>query len=271
MMRRFIKLLLRRTGYELCPIAPPQSLRDENPDITDPEWEVYARVRPFTMLSLERILTNVRAIDYIVRSQIPGDIVECGVWRGGSSMAMALTLARHGDTCRRIWMYDTYAGMTDATSADVSHSGASAVALLDAARRYETPERSLVLAYASLGEVQANMRATGYPLSFIEFVKGPVEQTLTRNAPDQISLLRIDTDWYRSTKHELVHLYPRLSPGGVLIIDDYGHWQGARRAVDEYCTDVPLFLNRVDYTARLAIKLPEATSEATRRCIHAEK
>ena len=270
-MRRFIKSLLHRTGYELCPIAPRQSLRDENPDITDPEWEVYARVKSFTMLSLERILTNVRAIDYIVRSQIPGDIVECGVWRGGSSMAMALTLARNCDTCRRIWMYDTYAGMTDATCADVSHSGASAVALLDAARRCETPERSLVLAYASLGEVQANMRATGYPLSLIEFVKGPVEQTLTRNAPDQIALLRIDTDWYQSTKHELVHLYPRLSPGGVLIIDDYGHWQGARRAVDEYLTDMPLFLNRVDYTARLAIKLPEATSEATRRCIHAEK
>ena len=71
--------------------------------------------------------------------------------------------------------------------------------------------------------------------------------------PERIALLRIDTDWYESTRHELVHLYPRLSPGGVLIIDDYGHWQGARKAVDEYF-QAGLFLNHIDYTGRLAIK-----------------
>jgi predicted O-methyltransferase YrrM len=263
--RQLVKTLLRRAGYEVSPIVASQSLRERNPDITAEEWKIYSRVRPFTMVSLERILANVRAVDYVVRSRIPGDIVECGVWRGGSSMAMALALARHGDTSRRIWMYDTYAGMTDPTSADVSRSGASAAALLAAAKQYEAPECSLVWAYASLDDVRANMEATGYPLSRTEFVKGPVELTLPGAKPDQIAVLRIDTDWYESTKLELVHLYPRLSPGGVLIIDDYGDWQGARRAVDEYFADLPLFLNRVDYTGRLAIKQHEASAEASRR------
>ena len=74
-------------------------------------------------------------------------------------------------------------------------------------------------------------------------------------APEQISLLRLDTDWYESTKHELVHLSPKLSVG-VLIVDDYGHWEGARRAVDEYIDELQLriLLCRIDYTGRVAVK-----------------
>jgi O-methyltransferase len=86
------------------------------------------------------------------------------------------------------------------------------------------------------------------------FVKGPVEETIPRTTPERIALLRPDTDWYESTKHELVHLYPRLVPGGVLMIDDYGHCSGARKATDEYFSGSLLFLNRSDYTGRLAIK-----------------
>ena len=85
----------------------------------------------------------------------------------------------------------------------------------------------------------------------IHFVEGKVEDTIPAHAPERIALLRLDTDWYESTRHELEHLYPRLSRGGVLIIDDYGHWQGARQAVDEYFGDAhAALLNRIDYTAR---------------------
>jgi O-methyltransferase len=98
------------------------------------------------------------------------------------------------------------------------------------------------------------MGATEYPISQIKFVEGPVEQTIPGDVPNRISLLRIDTDWYASTRHELIHLYPLLSPGGILIIDDYGHWQGARKAVDEYFQDELPFLNRIDYTGRLLVK-----------------
>ncbi|HYM86681.1 MAG TPA: TylF/MycF/NovP-related O-methyltransferase, partial [Pseudoxanthomonas sp.] len=74
--------------------------------------------------------------------------------------------------------------------------------------------------------------------------------------PECIALLRLDTDWYESTRHEMIHLFPRLCVGGVLILDDYGHWLGARRAVDEYLGEhnVPLFLQRIDYTGRYAVK-----------------
>ena len=78
-----------------------------------------------------------------------------------------------------------------------------------------------------------------------------------QHAPRKIALLRLDTDWYESTKHELVHLFPRLSTGGVLIVDDYGHWAGARRAVDEYVSEhgIVMLLTRIDYTGRIGVKL----------------
>jgi hypothetical protein len=101
------------------------------------------------------------------------------------------------------------------------------------------------------------MRDTGYDSEKVFFVKGKVEETLPAHAPDRISLLRLDTDWYESTYHELTHLYPRLTVGGVLIIDDYGHWAGARRAVDDFIgkNKLRLLLNRVDYTGRICVKL----------------
>jgi predicted O-methyltransferase YrrM len=254
-LKRLIKSLLRRVGYELSRIGPVLTLREQNPDVTDEEWIIYSKVQPLTMLSLERFLANLRAIEYIVQNRIPGDIVECGVWRGGSAMAMALALLRLSDTSRTLWMYDTFQGMTDPTDADKSHGGIGAEELLTAAKEHEVRERSLVLAYASLEDVRNNMRATGYPMNRIRFIEGSVEQTIPGTLPEQIALLRLDTDWYESTRHELIHLYPKLTPGGILIIDDYGHWQGARKAVDEYLTNSRTFLNRIDYTGRLAVKV----------------
>jgi hypothetical protein len=108
---------------------------------------------------------------------------------------------------------------------------------------------------ASLDDVTANMRRTGYPPERVTFVEGTVEDTIPRIVPDSIALLRLDTDWYSSTAHELEHLLPLLVPGGVLVLDDYGYWQGARRAVDEYLaqTGIPLLLTPVDYTGRVAV------------------
>jgi len=109
---------------------------------------------------------------------------------------------------------------------------------------------------ASIEDVQANMSFTGYPSDRIHYVQGMVENTIPANMPDKIALLRLDTDWYASTKHELEHLYPLLEKGGVLLIDDYGHWQGARQAVDEYFAKsgmVPL-LARIDSTCRCFVK-----------------
>jgi hypothetical protein len=141
--------------------------------------------------------------------------------------------------------------MTAPTEEDVRRSGERAADLL----ADESPD-SDIWAIASLNDVREAVLGVGYPPERIHFVQGPVEETLPDHAPDEIALLRLDTDWYASTKRELVHLYPRLASGGVLILDDYGYWQGARRAVDEYIAenDVQLLLNRIDNTARMALK-----------------
>jgi O-methyltransferase len=221
-------------------------------DVTDAERKILETVQPFTRTSPERLLASIRAAEHVCVAKVPGDIVECGVWRGGSSMAMALALGAQGDTGRRLFLYDTFEGMTAATSADVDDRGQRADALLAGAPKTEGG----AWAIASLEDVKRNMRLTRYPDDRIVYVPGPVEHTLTGSAPEQIALLRLDTDWYESTKAEMDQLYPRLAVGGVLIIDDYGHWQGARRAVDEYFAargEHP-FLHRTDYTGRVMTK-----------------
>jgi len=222
-------------------------------DVSAAERDILDMVAPFTRTSTERLLASIRAAEHVSRAAIPGDIVECGVWRGGSSMAMALSLRAVGDTGRRLFLYDTFSGMTAATSADVDDRGQRADALLAGAPKTE----DRVWAIASLEDVKRNMRLTRYADDLVVYVPGPVEQTLPGTVPKQIALLRLDTDWYESTKAELDHLYPRLAIGGVMIVDDYGHWQGARRAVDEYFaarSEHP-FLHRTDYTGRVMIKM----------------
>lgn len=220
-------------------------------DLSEGDRAIVQRVAPFTLTGVDRRASLLQAVDHVVRHEVPGDIVECGVWRGGSMMAVALALLARGDTVRHLYLYDTYEGMTAPTSADLSHTGETAAAQLA-----HTPPGEGVWCEAGLEDVQANLWSTGYPREQIHFVRGPVEQTIPATLPRQVALLRLDTDWYESTRHELQHLYPLLSAQGVLIIDDYGHWQGARRAVDEYFADsaTPVYLHRVDYTARLMVK-----------------
>ncbi len=203
------------------------------------------------MTSLERVQALGDAVRYITDQGIPGDIVECGVWRGGSMMAVAKCLIELRDT-RRLYLFDTFAGMPPPSEADIDCHGQSAAMLLAISDR----NRSDIWAESAIDEVRQNMRSTGYPDSLVTYVQGRVEDTVPDQAPSLISLLRLDTDWYESTAHELRHLFPRLSAGGVLIIDDYGHWQGARQAVDEYfsANEVPVLLTRIDYTGRMGVK-----------------
>lgn len=214
---------------------------------------VIRRVRARTMTSPERLYALIQAVRHVSAAAIPGDVVECGVWRGGSMMAAALTFAECADTQRELYLFDTFEGMSAPTALDVSVDGQKASALLCAPR---STDAASPWCYAGLDDVRAGMGSTGYPAERIHYVQGKVEDTIPANAPARIALLRLDTDWYESTRHELEHLYPRLSPGGVLIIDDYGHWTGCRKAVDEYLDahGIRLMLNRVDYTGRIAVK-----------------
>jgi len=223
------------------------------PDFDADARRIIQRVKPFTLTDPERIFSVIQAARYVVRAGLPGSFVECGVWRGGSMMAAALTLLQLGKHNVKLHLFDTYEGMTAPSRADVDFAGASAAGRF-AWRKTRTGS---TWCRASLEDVQANIASTGYDLANVEFVKGRVEDTIPSAAPMTISILRLDTDWYDSTRHELVHLFPRLAPGGVLIIDDYGHWQGSRQATDEYfeARGISLLLNRVDYTGRVGVKM----------------
>lgn len=231
------------------------NLDDSYPsDISDEEKLLIDTVRKYTMTSVERMVTLSRAIDHLIKNSIKGDIVECGVWRGGSMMLVANRLKSFNDTSRSLFLFDTYEGMSDPTDNDVSGvDNNSAIEMLDKVERLNGDN---VWCYSPIDEVKNNVMKAGYPADKIHFVKGKVEETLPYSSIGDIALLRLDTDWYESTKHELIHLYDRLVPGGILIIDDYGHWNGARKAVDEFIAErkLNLFLNRIDYTGRLAIK-----------------
>lgn len=222
---------------------------------TSEELRVLESVKGLTAASAERIVAVINAIDYIVANQIPGAIVECGVWRGGSMMAAASTLLNRQDTSRDLYLFDTFEGMSAPTDKDVMFDGQDAGKILQQSERKEGVDN--YWCYASLEAVRKNLLSTGYPKEKLHFIKGKVEDTLPAQAPPQIALLRLDTDWYESTAHELLHLYPRLALNGVMLIDDYGHWQGARRAVDEYFAKQPFkpLLNRQDYTGRLLVKM----------------
>jgi O-methyltransferase len=252
MTGRFPTILHRlatRFGYE--PIVDPP------PDITADELRIWQTVQPYTMTSLARIISLIRAVRFTAEQRIPGAIVECGVWRGGSMMAAAMTLLSMNDE-RDLYLFDTYTGMSKPTARDVTYHGQIASDLLASAQPRDT-----ILAEAGLVEVRENLARTGYPAARLHFVPGPVEETLPHLAPPTIALLRLDTDWYESTRHELQHLYPRVAPNGIVIIDDYGHWAGARKAVDEFVAmlNPPPFLHRIDYTARAFTKLPSHSIE----------
>jgi O-methyltransferase len=214
--------------------------------------ETFERVRPYTMTSARSVIGLCEAVEYIVKNEIVGDFVECGVWRGGSIMAAAITLLRLGINDRELYLFDTFAGMPAPSEADRSLTAPDQ-------RPADRWQRDLredhnEWAYAPLEAVLANVASTGYPREHVHLVKGPVEETIPDRAPQSIALLRLDTDWYSSTRHELEHLYPRLVPGGVVIFDDYGAWAGHRQAVDDYEPARRLLLSRLDDFARIAVK-----------------
>ncbi len=202
------------------------------------EW-----LRPYTKTGPERIAAMAAAVKAV--EGIEGDIVECGVWRGGN-----IILARKLAPERICWLYDTFAGMPEPDPVDINRSGKPAM------QGYETRKAAGIgWCAASLDEVIGYLQETGtYNPHKLRFVEGDVLETLHQYPPEKIALLRLDTDWYASTKAELEVLYPRLQPGGILIVDDYGHWMGAQRAVKEYFgKDMPAF-TWIDYTAIQIVK-----------------
>lgn len=191
--------------------------------------DLIARVKPFTMTPVGVIENTAWALDHVL-GKLPGAFVECGVWKGGHCMLAALKMLEAKDK-RPIWLFDTFEGMSEPTEADVRGRGPA----MEQWQQSKHPVSGSNWCRAEINSVIEAMASTGYPPELVTFVKGKVEDTLyDGELPEQIAILRLDTDWYESTKAELEVLYPRLVSGGVLILDDYNYWRGCRKAVDEY-------------------------------------
>jgi O-methyltransferase len=250
MIKRIINRVVNSAGYNIV-----KATKKFLPDMDQDFRPVFESCKDYTMTSAERMYNLYKAVEYVIKNNIKGDFVECGVWRGGSAMIIAHTLMKLDVRDRNIFLYDTYEGMSEPGGYDIDYKGRDAKKIMHNSKVDKGKENS-IWCYAGIEDVKKNLYSTDYPKDKFFFIKGKVEETIPGNIPTAISLLRLDTDWYESTYHELKCLYPLLEKSGILIIDDYGHWQGARKAVDEYFLEInnPVLLSRIDSTGRMTIK-----------------
>jgi O-methyltransferase len=233
-------------------------MREHLHDLSELEIAICRAVEGQVCQNQECIAQLSRTVRYLVENDISGDFVECGVYRGASIICMIWTIADYpvpGSRLPDIWMYDTFEGMPKPEEIDRFHGEKPGETI----RHWESLQREgggSEWVRATVDDVKANVDRTGYPPNKLHYVKGMVEDTIPAQAPSQIALLRLDTDFYASTKHELEHLYPRVVPGGVVIIDDYGAFQGCKQAVDEYIKEngLKVLLSRIDEHVRMWVK-----------------
>jgi O-methyltransferase len=222
----------------------------------DPRFlEIYHKCQDYTLTPFKAMYAVYEAASYVAKAGIAGDFVQCGVWKGGSAMIVALTFLQFHSQQRSLFLYDTYEGMPDTGVNDAEYDAGPFHVAMNITTRLRGGHSGIF--YASLEEVRRNMQTTGYSEAHVYLVKGMVEETLPSRAPEQISLLHLDSDLYQSTYHELTHLYPRLTKGGVLIVDDYGTWKGSRKATDQYFEEngINMLLTPAGSTgARMGIK-----------------
>lgn len=190
----------------------------------DPQLRSEGRDRPAygeTMVGLKRLDNLQQCVATIIADDIPGDLLEAGVWRGGASIFMRGLLMAYGITDRTVWVADSFEGMpapnraTDPSKLSI---------LLD-------PTQSVAV---GLDAVKANFAKYRLLDNQVQFVKGWFSDTLTSLPLESLSLLRADGDMYSSTMDILNPLYPKVSPGGFVVIDDYWAWEECRRAVTDY-------------------------------------
>ena len=220
-----IQKFVNKLGYEIWTM-------DRSFDEKD--LEIMNEASQFTFTNRTDMKCLIDAVRYIELNQISGCFVECGVWKGGSIVTMIKTLQSLSSKEREIYLFDTFEGMKNPTSHDIAVGGQNALKM-----KWEKQ--------TFLEVVKDNVFKTGYDKSKLHFIKGEVEKTLPDCSIDKIVLLRLDTDWYESTKCELEYLFPKLVPGGILIIDDYGRWLGSKKAADDYFekNKICIFLNKI--------------------------
>ena len=240
MIRKILKNIINFTGYVYI-----KKIDNELENASDFNKDIIKRFSKYTMTSNVKIFSLIKAIEYVNKFKIHGDFVECGVYTGGNIMIMKKLINKK--IKRKIFAYDTFEGMVTPTSHDIKIDGT-----IEKKKYLKTDN----WVSCSLNKVKENFNEMRLNLKNVKFIKGKVENTLKikKNLPKKISILRLDTDFYESTKIELKILYPLLVKGGVLIIDDYGSWLGSKKAVDEYFVGKKKFFHYIDHSARMIIK-----------------
>jgi O-methyltransferase len=250
-MRKKITKALLKVGFSISRISKDLSIPVE---LSKEEVEFVFSVKNegLSMCSLQNLFHTALACIHVAKNDIQGDFVECGVYKGGNAL-IAAQIFKSRDLDKKIILFDTFKGMTKPIALDVKNFTEESASVKFAKLHLENYNE---WCYSSLLEVKSNFKVKNLLSDNIIFVAGDVNDTLgnTSNLPSAISVLRLDTDWYQSTKKELEVLYPKLSPGGVLIIDDYGSWQGAKKATDDYFKHEKIFFSQIDDGARISVK-----------------
>lgn len=247
-LKDIIKKILKTNGYSL--VNDNQKIVE----LTNKDDELIKLIQDYSMTPKIRIFNLLQSLRYIKQKKIIGDYVECGVWKGGSILLFKKFIENEDkESKKKIYAFDTFEGMTRPSNEDYDlDSNIKAAELLN----NDKSKISNLWGVCSLEEVKSNLKRNLKNINNIFFIKGNVEKTLMNkeNLPEKISILRLDTDWYTSTKKELEVLYEKVSSGGVIIIDDYGHWGGSKKAVDEFFLNKYVWMHYVDYACRLIIK-----------------
>ena len=253
MIKKIVKDILKLFNYRII------SENDWNKKVenliveaSDHELNMFEKLKEISLTSLPNKWSLYQSLSYIKENNIEGDIVETGVFKG-ANLVLINDFLNKFDIDKKIYAYDTFQGQPKPSNLDFDYKGNSMIKKFSNLDKKDTNS-----VYCSLENVKKNIeKYSNNNLNKIIFIKGKVEETLNyeKNVPSKISLLRLDTDFYDSIKKSLEVLYPKLIKGGVLIIDDYGHFKGAKIAVDNYFQDKKsIWMHRVDYTCRLMIK-----------------
>lgn len=251
MIKSLARYIFSKAGLTVSRTVPDnnaQSRRPEFPiDYEEAYIEIIKKTRGYTLTSHEKLYQLIGIVKYLIDNKISGDFVECGVWRGGSILAMIETLKLLKVDHIKIHLFDTFSvnDMLETTAA------------IEEDKPFESSGPvSLEQLSVDLESVKKLMRSTGYPQENIIFHVGRVEDTIPKSSIDSIALLRLDTDWYDSTRLQLESFYHKVENNGVVISDDYGYWEGHKKAVDEFLANNKLkpLLVRNDHACRFFIK-----------------
>ena len=259
MKNRFAKLinsLSKKFGYRFIKIQK-SDWSDNFIGISKFEKKILKISSKYSMTGFERMFFLIKALKQIKIDNIEGDFVECGVWKGGNLILFQKIIEKLNFKNRKIFAYDTFSGMSQPGSFDLNVNNEKAATIVNKLKKKGVDsKKNIILTECDLKDVKKNFKENTKKNNNLICIKGEVEKTLKikKNLPKKISLLRLDTDWYQSTKTELEVLFPLLSKNGILIIDDYGYWKGSKKAVDEYFKYKKINLFKIDYTARYLFK-----------------